>query len=257
MLKIENLSVRFRGDVTAVDSVDLSVAPGEFVALIGPSGAGKSTLLRSVNGLQKPSEGRVIVEGIGEASGARRLREVRRQVGFVFQLHQLVLRISALANVLTGRLGYHGSLRSLYPLPEEDLKLAIHSLERVGLLDKALKRCDQLSGGERQRVGVARALAQKPLILLADEPVASLDPVTSEKVLRLLHRVCRDDGLTAIVCLHQVDLARSFGERVVAMREGRIVFDGRPEHLGQDTLTEIYGSVLEETENVAASRIAS
>jgi phosphonate transport system ATP-binding protein len=243
--------------VTAVDSVDLDVARGEFVALIGPSGAGKSTLLRCVNGLETPTEGRVVVDGIGEVRGSRRLRAVRRQVGFVFQLHQLILRTSALDNVLTGRLGYHRSLRTLCPLPRRDLSIAIESLARVGLLEKALSRCDRLSGGERQRVGVARALAQEPLILLADEPVASLDPVTSEKVLRLLHRICRADGLTAIVCLHQVELARSFGERVVAMRNGRIVFDGRPEKLDQGSLTEIYGTVLDEEEDVATSRIAS
>ena len=208
--------------------------------LLGLSGAGKSTLLRSLNGLVKPTAGHVEAQGIGRLSSASLIRRHRRATAMVFQHHQLLHRRTALSNVLTGRLAYHSTLRSLIPLPREDRELALHCLERVGLADKALSRVDQLSGGQQQRVGIARALAQKPRIILADEPVASLDPSTSERVLALLQRVCKEDGITAIVSLHQLDYAQRFADRIIGLADARIVFDAAPAALDRAQLARIY-----------------
>ena len=156
------------------------------------------------------------------------MRAHRRRTGMVFQQHQLIGRLSVLANVLTGRLGYHSGLRTLLPFSAAEKRLALAAIERVGLLDHALRRADQLSGGQQQRVGIARALAQQPAIVLADEPVASLDPATAERVLALLHRICREDGITAVVSLHQLEFARRFADRIVGLARGEVVFDGPP-----------------------------
>jgi phosphonate transport system ATP-binding protein len=158
----------------------------------------------------------------------------------IFQQHQLIGRYSALKNVLTGRIGNYSSLRTLLPLPRQDQIIALECLDRVGLLDKALVRADNLSGGQQQRVGIARGLAQQPEIILADEPVASLDPATSEKVLSLLYRICKEDGLTAIVSLHQVELAKDFADRVIGLVDGKIAFDGQRCDLSGDILDLIY-----------------
>jgi phosphonate transport system ATP-binding protein len=158
----------------------------------------------------------------------------------VFQLHHLIGRQSALQNVLMGRLAYHSTLRSLFPLPAADIAVAMECLERVGLADKALKRADQLSGGERQRVGIARALAQRPSIIFADEPVASLDPATAESIMVLLSRISREDRLTVVFSLHQIDLACRFGERIIGLSNGMLVFDGRGDDLTRDPLERIY-----------------
>jgi phosphonate transport system ATP-binding protein len=160
----------------------------------------------------------------------------------VFQHHHLIGRMTALANVLTGRLARHSLLRTLAPLPQRDRMIALGALERVGLLDRALDRADQLSGGQQQRVGVARAMAQEPTLVLADEPVASLDPGTAERVLGDLRRICAEDGITAIVSLHQVDLARRFADEIVGLSGGRIVFRGIPADLGPEALHQIYGT---------------
>ena len=161
----------------------------------------------------------------------------------VFQQHQLIGRLTAFANVLTGRLGHHGTLRSLLPLSVAEKHLALDALGRVGMLDLALRRADQLSGGQQQRVGIARALAQAPTLILADEPVASLDPATAERVLALLHDICRQDGLSAIVSLHQVELARSFADRMIGIGGGCVVFDGPPAALNEAAIRLIYGGV--------------
>lgn len=216
--------------------------------LLGPSGAGKSTLLRALNGLVRPSAGRVMVQGHGDIAAPRSLRAHRRQTGMVFQQHQLIGRVSVLGNVLTGRLGYHSALRSLLPLPKAERLLALAALERVGLLDKALLRADELSGGQQQRVGIARALVQEPRLMLADEPVASLDPATAERVLALLHGICTTDGLTAVVSLHQLELARRFGQRIVGLAGGAVVFDGPPEALDAQAVARIYGAAAPATQ---------
>lgn len=242
MLTLRQVAVRYPGGIVALDGVDLDIAAGEFIVLLGHSGAGKSTLLRTLNHLAEPSGGSVTVDGIGSLKSGRSLRSHRRQTGFIFQGHQLIGRQTALRNVLTGRLGYHGFWTSLLPDRRADAELAFHCLDRVGIADKANTRVDRLSGGERQRVGIARALCQKPRLMLADEPIASLDPVASERVLSMLREICRADRLTAVVSLHQVEFARRFAERIVGLRQGRKVFDSPVRELDQEQVDRLYGA---------------
>ncbi len=241
LLTLRNVSVAYPDGHQALHSTSLQVEPGEFLVLLGASGAGKSTLLRSVNGLVQPSGGEILASDLPAAALSRRnLREHRRRCGMVFQQHHLIGRLSVLANVLIGRLASRGLLGSLLPWSREDKLAALAVIERVGLLDKALARADTLSGGQQQRVGIARALVQRPRLLLADEPVASLDPTTAHAVLALLHEICKKDGLTAIVSLHQVDLARRYADRIIGLRQGRIVFDGAPAALTASTEAQLY-----------------
>jgi phosphonate transport system ATP-binding protein len=240
MLDIRDLSVTYAGGKTGIRRATLTFWPREFTVLLGPSGAGKSTLLRALNGLVPASGGEIVAAGLGRLAGAAAWRRHRQQTAMIFQQHQLIGRRTALANVLTGRLGYHGMLRSLLPLPAADCRIALDCLDRIGLLPAALQRADRLSGGEQQRVGIARALAQQPRMILADEPVASLDPETAVKVLTLLHGICRDDGLSAVVSLHQVALARQFGDRIIGLVAGGVVFDGPPAALTAADLARIY-----------------
>jgi len=256
MIHVTGLSVHF-GAVTALDSVTLQFRKGQFTVLLGRSGAGKSTLLRCLNYLQLPSRGSVAVEGIGALTERRQLRCHRRRTGIIFQLHQLMRGQTALQNVLAGRLGYHSTWRSLFPLPRADYQRALHCLERVGLLSRALARVEQLSGGERQRVGIARALCQEPTVLLADEPVASLDPATADDVMALLARICREAELTPIVSLHQLEFARRYGQRIVGLAAGRVVFDGAPAALTEQHLSTIYGTSERDTAAGAASPSAA
>jgi phosphonate transport system ATP-binding protein len=239
MIVLDRVSVSYATGV-ALKSLSVELRRGEVTVLLGASGAGKSTLLRCMNGLILPSGGSVRVDGVGDLADERCRRTHRRRTGMVFQSHQLIGRLSALRNVLKGRLGYHSTLRSLFPASASEIRLALYSLERVGLLDKAQTRADQLSGGERQRVGLARALAQEPTLLLADEPVASLDPVNGERVLSLLHRICREDGLTAAISLHQVAFARRYADRILGLHDGRLVFDGTADTLTEEALAELY-----------------
>jgi phosphonate transport system ATP-binding protein len=197
-------------------------------------------LLRSLNGLVAPTSGDVLVEG-RPIVGRRAMRAHRRRTGMIFQQHQLIGRATVLENVLMGRLGYHSGLRTLLPLPATEKRLALDAIDRVGLIDFALRRADQLSGGQQQRVGIARALVQSPRLILADEPVASLDPATAERVLGLLHTICKQDALTAVVSLHQLEFARRFADRIIALARGRVVFDGPPEALGEAEIHDIYG----------------
>ena len=241
LLQARGLTVTYPNGHRALHATDLGVRPGEFVVLLGPSGAGKSTLMRALNALVPPTEGSVWLEGVGEASGRSALRQLRNRAAMVFQQHQLIGRLTALDNVLTGRLGRHSGLRTLLPLPYADRMIALEALDSVGLIEHALHRCDQLSGGQQQRVGIARALAQQPCLMLADEPVASLDPATAQRVLALIHDVCRSAGIAAIVSLHQVDLARRYADRIVALASGRVVFDDTPSALDACALARIYG----------------
>lgn len=241
MLRLHDVAVTYPNGVRAVLPTSLAVPKGQFLVLLGPSGAGKSTLLRCINGLVKLTQGDVTVDGSGSIfRNGRTLREHRRRTGMIFQQHHLIGRRTALENVMLGRLSAHKTLRSLFPLPRADRLIALQSLERVGLLDRALDRADELSGGQQQRIGIARAMAQRPAIVLADEPIASLDPATGEKVLADLHRICREDGITTLVNLHQVDLARRFADRVIGLADGRIVYDGSALQLGQNILDQIY-----------------
>lgn len=240
MIRVHDLSVVYPPSIRALNSVSLEFKRGSFVVLLGRSGAGKTTLLRCLAHLIKPSSGRVTVDGFGDLQSRETLRQWRTQTAFIFQLHQLILRQTALKNVLLGRLGYMSTLRSLLPFSNDDERLALQCLDRVGLLEKAGARADRLSGGQRQRVGIARALCQQAQLILADEPVASLDPVTAREILRLLDNIRKADGLTAIVSLHQVELAREFGERIIGMADGKVVFDGPPSELTDEALLKIY-----------------
>jgi phosphonate transport system ATP-binding protein len=240
MIQLHDIAVVYPGGQEALRAVWLRFRPGQFTVLLGPSGAGKSTLLRCLNLLVRPTRGRVTATDLGDLTARRVLRRHRRRTGMIFQQHHLIGRQTALQNTLAGRLGYHPAWRTLFPLPAGECRLALQCLERVGLLHKALERAENLSGGEQQRVGIARALAQQPRLILADEPVASLDPATAQRVLGLLHRVCKEDGLTAVVSLHQFDLARAYADRVVGIRQGSVVFDGPPDQLAPAALDAIY-----------------
>jgi phosphonate transport system ATP-binding protein len=244
--ELRDVCMQYPSGLVALQGINLRFGRGQFTALIGPSGAGKSTLLRCMNLLTPPTGGVVWANSLGVIEGTRVIREHRRRTGMIFQQHHLIGRHTALQNVLAGRLGYHPWWRTLWPLPRAEERLALQSLERVGVLARALERAANLSGGEQQRVGIARALVQQPRLLLADEPVASLDPATAERVLSLLHRICKEDGITCIVSLHQVDLARAYAERIVGLSGGRVVFDDAASALVPQALTEIYLTPLAE-----------
>lgn len=241
IIRLENVGVTYANGVTALRQTTIAFRRGQFTVLLGRSGAGKSTLLRTVNHLVPPSTGRIVSGEFGVLGPASQLRQHRRRTALIFQHHQLIERRTALDNVLTGRLAFHGTLRSLFPLPRADFEIALACLDRVGLSDKALARVDQLSGGQKQRVGIARALAQQPSLILADEPVASLDPATAEAVLELLRSICRQDGITAIVSLHQLELGRRFADRIVGLASAGIVFDATAAELSDAHLGAVYG----------------
>ncbi len=243
MLEIKQLVKKYRTGDVAINGVDLKVEKGQVMALIGPSGAGKSTLIRCVNRLETPTSGEIWLNGeniVKLRSG--KLRKARRNMGMIFQEYALVERLTVMENVLSGRLGYVGFWRSyLRKFPQTDVKEAFRLLEKVGLEKMFNKRADELSGGQRQRVGIARALIQNPDILLVDEPTASLDPKTSRQIMRLITELCEEHQLAAIINIHDVALAQMFAERIVGLREGNIVYDGHPDNLKPDVLTEIYG----------------
>ena len=243
MLEIKQLVKKYNTGDLALNSVDLEVHKGQVMALIGPSGAGKSTLIRCVNRLVASTSGEIWFNGeniVKMRSG--KLRRARRSMGMIFQEFALVERLTVMENVLSGRLGYVGFWRSyLRKFPQNDIKDAFRLLEKVGLDTMANKRADELSGGQRQRVGIARALIQNPDILLVDEPTASLDPKTSRQIMRLITELCEENQLGAIINIHDVALAQMFSERIVGLREGSIVYDGSPDDLKPDVLTEIYG----------------
>jgi phosphonate transport system ATP-binding protein len=240
VLELEAVSKTYPGGVKALREVSFGVPQGQFLVILGPSGAGKSTLMRCVNRLVEPTSGSVVFEG-QRITGRGNLRAIRRQFGMVFQQFNLVKRLSVLTNVMTGRLGYRSVWRSLvYSFPEEDKRIAVECLARVNMEHKAFQRADTLSGGEQQRVAIARALAQHPKVILADEPVASLDPKIARQVLTYLRQVAKELGITVLCNLHQVDYAREFAERVVGMSKGAVVFDGPAAELTEDILHRIY-----------------
>ncbi len=240
VLELEAVSKTYPGGVQALREVSFGVPQGQFLVILGPSGAGKSTLMRCVNRLVEPTAGSVVFEG-QRITGRGNLRAIRRQFGMVFQQFNLVKRLSVLTNVMTGRLGYRSVWRSLvYSFPEEDKRIAVECLARVNMEHKAFQRADTLSGGEQQRVAIARALAQHPKVILADEPVASLDPKIARQVLTYLRQVAKELGITVLCNLHQVDYAREFAERVVGMSKGAVVFDGTAAELTEDILHRIY-----------------
>ncbi len=243
MLEIQNLTKVYQGGTVALNNVSFTLKDGEFMVIVGLSGSGKSTLLRCINRLIEPTEGRVLWDGVDITALPRdQLRKMRRQIGMIFQQFNLVKRSSVLTNVLSGRLGYVNPLRSAVGrFSKQDVEKALQALETVGILDQAYKRADELSGGQQQRVGIARALMQEPKLLLADEPVASLDPATSHSILKYIEQFNRELGTTILCSLHFLSLARAYGTRLIALKDGEIVFQGLPAEIDDDRFKEIYG----------------
>ncbi|MEO1543734.1 MAG: phosphonate ABC transporter ATP-binding protein [Pseudomonadota bacterium] len=240
-LELRSVEVIYSNSTVALKPVDLELLGDEVTVLLGKSGAGKSTLLRVLNSLVVPSQGSVTVHDLGQLTTRQAVRQHRLRTGMVFQQHQLIARLTAVQNVLLSRIGHYSLLRSLMPLPKAERVWALECLDRVGLLEKALQRCDALSGGQQQRVGIARAIAQRPKLILADEPVASLDPASSESVLSAIRDISRQDRIPAIISLHQLEYARTFADRIIGLSQGAIVFDGPPSALDDVALEQIYG----------------
>jgi phosphonate transport system ATP-binding protein len=231
-----------RGNLVALNDVSFHVGRGEFIVILGPSGAGKSTLLRCINRLAQPTSGKIYLNGREVTDERRELRRARQEIGMVFQQFNLVTRLSVIMNVLTGRLSYRSTWRSfIYSFTREDRAIALECLEMVALCHKAFQRADTLSGGEQQRVAIARALAQRPNVILADEPVASLDPKIARQVLRYLKDISQRLGISVVCNLHQIDFAREYAERIVGLSQGKMVFDGPPNALTDAIINEIYG----------------
>lgn len=247
MLRFINLTKIYDGTVLALDKVSFEVPKGQFLAVIGLSGSGKSTLLRCINRLIEPTSGQILWNQIDVTKASQdELRRIRRKIGMVFQHFNLVHRSNVLTNVLAGRLGYVNPAWSLLNrFPKKDIEKARQQLARVGIPDKAYNRADELSGGQQQRVGIARALMQDPEMILADEPVASLDPVLAHSIMQYLEQINKEDGVTVICSLHFLDIVHRYADRVVALNEGKLVFDGLPKEIDDERFKEIYGQEAE------------
>ncbi len=247
MLKVEHLCKVYPNGTEALKDVSFEVEEGEFLAVIGLSGSGKSTLLRCINRLIEPTSGSITWNGVDitAASGAE-MRKIRRQIGMIFQQFNLVKRSSVFTNVISGRLGYLNTLQSLFQIiPPADRKRALANLDQVGLAEKAFVRADSLSGGQQQRVGIARALMQDPRLILADEPVASLDPVLAHSILKYLEQLNKERGITVICSLHFLDLVHRYATRAIALKDGELVFAGLPEQIDDAQFKAIYGKEAE------------
>lgn len=250
IVSIKDLVKTYPSGTRALDGVSVDIQRGEFLVLIGLSGSGKSTLLRCINRLVDPTSGTVIFDGIDVTAADRvAIRRVRRRIGMIFQQFNLVRRSSVFSNVLSGRLGYRSTWRTIASRPSaSDVAAAFENLGRVGIAQRAYSRADALSGGQQQRVGIARALMQKPELMLADEPVASLDPATSHSVMKYLEEINKEDGITVVCSLHFLSLARRYGTRVIALKDGKIAFDGKPDAIDEKRFKVIYGEDAEEVE---------
>jgi phosphonate transport system ATP-binding protein len=250
MLSVQNLTKIYENGFVALRNINLDIPDGQFVSIIGLSGSGKSTLLRCINRLIDPTEGRIIWNGVDiTAISDDELRQVRRRIGMVFQQFNLVKRSSVITNVLSGRLGYLNPLFSLVNyFPRSEKERALAALDRVGIAEKAYNRASSLSGGQQQRVGIARVLMQEPELILADEPVASLDPATSHSVMKYLQLLNKEDGLTILCSLHFLSLARTYADRVVALKDGVLEFDGLPSEIDNERFKQIYGEDAVEVE---------
>jgi len=251
LIRVEHLTKIYeRGEVLALDDISFTVKRGEFLVLLGLSGSGKSTLLRCINRLIEPTAGTIAFDGtdVTKAS-AKQLRQLRRRMAMIFQQFNLVRRSTVMTNVLSGRLGYVSpGASAIHRFPKEDLDAALANLERVGIPEQAYKRADELSGGQQQRVGIARALMQTPDLLMADEPVSALDPATSHSIMQYLEQMNQEDGVTVIASLHFLSLARRYGTRILALKDGKIVFEGSPAEIDKAKFKEIYGEEAEEVE---------
>ena len=239
MLEINDLKKTFDNGTPALKGIDLKINKGEFVSILGPSGSGKTTLLRSINGLETISGGEIYFDNKKVDNSS--ILEIQKKTGMIFQEFNLVNNLSAINNVLTGLLNSSNKFLSLFYLFRKDQKIqALKSLETVGLLEKSYNRSDELSGGQRQRVGIARAIIKKPMLLLADEPVASLDPKAANLILSLLKKINQEFGTTILCNLHQVDLAKKYSDRVVGLLDGKIIFDEKSDNINKVNLEKIY-----------------
>jgi len=250
MLKVEHLTKVYDDGTRALQGISFDIPDGQFLIIIGLSGSGKSTLLRCINRLVEPTEGRVFWNDVDiTATSQEELRHIRRRIGMIFQHFNLVKRSRVITNVLAGRLGYTNPALSLFNhFSRADVELALQNLERVGIADQAYKRADELSGGQQQRVGIARALMQNPELMLVDEPVSALDPATSHSIMRYLEELNKKDGMTILCSLHFLSLARAYADRIIALKDGNIVFDGPPEEIDDARFREIYGEDAERVE---------
>jgi phosphonate transport system ATP-binding protein len=247
MLEVKNLSKVYDGDVQALKDVSFTVNQGEFLAVIGLSGSGKSTLLRCINRLIEPTGGQIIWNGQDVTAASQdEMRRIRRRIGMVFQHFNLVSRSRVITNVLAGRLGYVNPVMSaLNRFPKSDMEMAFAQLDRVGISNQAYKRADELSGGQQQRVGIARAMMQGPKMILADEPVASLDPVLAHSIMQYLEKINKEDGVTVLCSLHFLDLVHRYADRAIALNDGVLMFDGKPNLIDDAKFREIYGQDAE------------
>jgi phosphonate transport system ATP-binding protein len=247
MLEIKNLTKVYEGGTQALTDVSFSVKPGEFLAVIGLSGSGKSTLLRCINRLIEPTEGQIIWNGQDiTAASQDEMLKIRRKIGMIFQHFNLVSRSKVITNVLAGRLGYVNPAMSLMNrFPKKDREMALKQLDRVSIADQAYKRADELSGGQQQRVGIARAMVQEPDIILADEPVASLDPVLAHSIMQYLETINQEDGVMVLCSLHFLDLVHRYADRAIALNDGKLMFDGPPKEIDDAKFKEIYGKEAE------------
>jgi len=246
LLNISNLNKTYDGKYWAVKDVSLQVEKGNFLILLGLSGSGKSTLLRCINRLVEPTSGEIQFTGINVLkTNTYGLRKIRSQIGMIFQQFNLVKNLTVLTNVLTGRLGYHSAIAEFN---HHDKELAFDCLKRVGLTDFAYQKVGRLSGGQQQRVAIARALMQQPKLILADEPVASLDPATADSIMQYLGELNSKDGITVICSLHFLSLARKYGSHVLALKDGETAYKGKPADIDEIRFKEIYGQDAEEVE---------
>ena len=250
MIKFENVSVTYPGGVEALKDLDLEINEGDFLIIVGLSGAGKSTLLRTINNLVKPSNGVVFLDNKDITNANKKqLKQIRSQIGMIFQTFNLVNRSTVLKNVLTGRLSKVSTIRSVLGLwPKDQKQMAFEALNQVEILEKAYVRASNLSGGQQQRVGIARALSQKPKVMLADEPVASLDPITSRVVMSYLKKINQELGITTIVNLHFLDLAKEYGDRLIGLRDGELVYDGKVDDVSDEDFENIYGRSIKQSD---------
>lgn len=243
LLEVNNLGKHYNGETKVLKNVNFEVGSGEFVSIIGPSGAGKSTLLRCINRMVEISEGSVFIDGqsVGDMK-KKSLRSLRTNIGMIFQHYNLVPRLTVIENVLHGRFGYKTNLQGIFGrFTEKEKEKAFELLDKLGIADHAYKRCDQLSGGQQQRVGICRALIQDPKIILCDEPIASLDPNSSKVIMDYLKKITNELGITCLVNLHQVEVAKEYADRIIGLKSGEIVFDGPSNLLYQDKIESIYG----------------
>ncbi|MFS0752418.1 phosphonate ABC transporter ATP-binding protein [Oceanobacillus sp. 1P07AA] len=243
LLEVNNLGKNYNGETKVLKNVNFEVGSGEFVSIIGPSGAGKSTLLRCINRMVEISEGSVFIDGqsVGDMK-KKSLRSLRTNIGMIFQHYNLVPRLTVIENVLHGRFGYKTNLQGIMGrFTEKEKEKAFELLDKLGIADHAYKRCDQLSGGQQQRVGICRALIQDPKIILCDEPIASLDPNSSKIIMDYLKKITNELGITCLVNLHQVEVAKAYADRIIGLKRGEIVFDGPSNLLYQDKIESIYG----------------